>query len=151
MGSSPKEKLIPRENVSKKDHPVIGVIQLVRKVIPTKLPERKAIPEKEKLLRLEQQTFMQGYIKYQAVEKKEGGVKILLKIMLPPDEEELFELLLNSDEIKSLQSISERIRVALVEEYVFKKIEKEGRGGFGAHDIKRVYEIAQEIFETFSN
>ena len=110
--------------------------------------------EKTKILREVLGSHMRGALKYSAEYLRNGVIDITLKIHLPPDLEETFTIRVNNlTPDYSVNNLFERFRKTIVEDYVFKNMDKkdnkERKGLTGEADLKRIREIAQDIYEVF--
>lgn len=146
--SSTAERL-DKPQASSELSPVIPraeVIHLTRKMVAE-------IPQTTKYLRLMEQEFNQGTLTYCGKGYSDGSATVTVEVELPPDPKETFEVHLDPREINSLEGLKETFRQTVVEEYVFKNLDKKDnqkRKGFGPGDIDRVYEMAEHIHQTFS-
>jgi len=112
----------------------------------------KMIPEKEYSLRLEEQSQWLGKLKYSAIGNGKGGVKVTLKIELPPDQEEIFVISLTQNALLSASGLKECFRQTVVDDYIFEQCKKNDgrkRKGLNMADINRFEDMARDISEVF--
>lgn len=123
------------------------------KVIPFTREAIAEIPETTKHLRLMEQEFKQGKLTYCGKGYSDGSATVTIEVELPPNPQETFKVHLKPQEVNSLEGLKETFRQTVVEEYVFKNLDKKDnqeRKGFGPGDIDRVYEMAEHVHQTFS-
>ena len=116
--------------------------------------EPSSLLEKTKFLREMLGSHMRGILKYSAEYLRNGAINIILKVHLPPDSEETFRIRVNNLTWDySVNNLFERFRKTIVEDYVFKNLDKkdgkERKGLTGEADLKRIREVAQDIYEVF--
>ena len=142
----PKQKELPRPGVV-----IPPFRERAKKAIET---EPSFLLEKTKTLREILGSHMRGTLKYSAEYLKNGAIDIALKVHLPPDPEETFKIRVNNLTWDySVNNLFERFRKIIVDDYVFKNLDKKDskvrKGLTGEADLKRIREAAQDIYEVF--
>jgi len=152
MSQTAEQQLAPKDpkttSVSKK--PELKVIEGARDEVSEVLS--KKIPDTEKPLRLTERSHWLGKLTYGARALKGGAVQVKLKVMLPPDPEETFDILLSQTELQSIPKMKEIFRSTVVDGYVFKNYAKKDgqeRKGLTMADVPRFEEMAKDISDTF--
>ena len=110
------------------------------------------IPEKVNHLRLEDQSQWLGTLKYSAIGDVKGGVRVTLKVELPPDQEEVFVINLTQSALHSVSDLKELLRQTVVDDYIFQNHNKKDgqeRKGLNMTDINRFDDMARDIVDVF--
>lgn len=113
------------------------------------------LPEQTITLRDILPSHWQGTLTYSAKLMQDNSAEVTIKIVLPPDSEETFVLRVEPESLNfSISNLFELFRKTIVEQYVFKNLDKKDenqgkrKGLIGDVDLAHIRHMAHDVFET---
>ena len=153
----PSELPIPVEEALEK------LIPTIRETVTLPFSEKEidpigkdgVLPEQTIALRDILPSHWQGTLTYSAKLMQDNSAEVTIKIALPPDSEETFVLKVEPESLNfSIGNLFELFRKTIVEQYVFKNLDKKDenqgkrKGLTGDVDLAHIRHMAHDVFET---
>ena len=145
---------MPAEALEKLFPPVRDAVALLPEIEP--IDKDGVLPEQTMTLRDILPSHWQGTLTYSAKLMQDNSAEVIIKIALPPDSEETFVLKVEPESLNfSISNLFELFRKTIVEQYVFKNLDKKDKnhgkrkGLTGDVDLAHIRHMARDVFEAF--